>query len=175
MCSKSLRPCPTLCDPMDYSLPGSSVRGILQGRILEWVTMPSSRGSSQPRDWEEPREEPGSPALQADSLSAEPPGKPKNTGEGSLSLLQQIFPIQELNWGLLHCRLILYQLSYQGSPQRWTRKPTEREDMVPTFREFPIQLKEKNTNIYKSYIQGTETLVLNWIWRKVSERIWNLS
>ena len=45
-----------------------------------------------------------SPALQADSLPAEPPGKPKNTGVGSLSLLQQIFPTQESNQGLLHCR-----------------------------------------------------------------------
>ena len=42
--------CPTLCDPMDYSPPGSSVRGIFQARILEWVAMPSSKGSSQPRD-----------------------------------------------------------------------------------------------------------------------------
>ena len=40
----------------------------------------------------------------------------QNTGVGSLSLLQWIFPIQESNWGLLHCRQILYQLSYQGSP-----------------------------------------------------------
>ena len=40
----------TLCDPMDCSLPGSSVHGIVQARILEWVSMPSSRGSSQPRD-----------------------------------------------------------------------------------------------------------------------------
>ena len=60
--------------------------------------------------------EPRSPALRADSLPAEPQGKPKNTGVGSLSLLQGIFPPQELNWGLLHCRQILYQLSYQGSP-----------------------------------------------------------
>ena len=42
--------CPTLCDPMDYSPPGSSVHGILQARILEWVAISSSRGSSQPRD-----------------------------------------------------------------------------------------------------------------------------
>ena len=42
--------CPTLCDPMDCSPPGSSVHGILQARILEWVAMPSSRGSPQPRD-----------------------------------------------------------------------------------------------------------------------------
>ena len=49
-------------------------------------------------------------------LLSEPPGKPKNSGVGSLSLLQGIFPTQELSWGLLHCRWILYQLSYQGSP-----------------------------------------------------------
>ena len=42
--------CPTLCDPMDCSLPGSSVHGILQARILEWVTISFSRGSYQPRD-----------------------------------------------------------------------------------------------------------------------------
>ena len=42
--------CPTLCDPVDYSPPGSCVHGILQARILEWVAMLSSRGSSQPRD-----------------------------------------------------------------------------------------------------------------------------
>ena len=40
----------TLCNPMDHSPPGSSVHGILQARILEWVAMPSSRGPSQPRD-----------------------------------------------------------------------------------------------------------------------------
>ena len=61
--------------------------------------------------------EPRSPALQVDSLPSEPPGKPQNTGTGSLSLLQGIFPTQELNPGLLHCRQILYQLSYQGSPK----------------------------------------------------------
>ena len=42
---------PTLCDPMDCSPPGASVMGILQARILEWVAMPCSRGSSQPKDW----------------------------------------------------------------------------------------------------------------------------
>ena len=57
-----------------------------------------------------------SPALQADSSPAEPQGKPKNTGVGSLSVLQQIFLTQESNQGLLHCRWILYQLSYQSSP-----------------------------------------------------------
>ena len=50
MHAKSLQLCPTLCDPMDGSPPGSSVRGILHARILEWATMPSSRGSYQLRD-----------------------------------------------------------------------------------------------------------------------------
>ena len=59
--------------------------------------------------------EPRSPTLWADSLPAGLPGKPKNAGVGSLSLLQWIFSTQELNWGLVHCRQILYHLSYQGS------------------------------------------------------------
>ena len=48
--SKVAQACPTLCDPMDYSLPGSSVRGILQARVLEWAAISFSRGSSRPSD-----------------------------------------------------------------------------------------------------------------------------
>ena len=62
--------CPTLCDSMDCNLPGSSVREILQARVLEWVAISFSRGSSQPGM------EPTSPELQADALPSEPPGKP---------------------------------------------------------------------------------------------------
>ena len=50
MHAKSLQSCPTLCDPVYRSWPGSSVHGILQARILEWVAMPSVRESSQSRD-----------------------------------------------------------------------------------------------------------------------------
>ena len=50
VCAKSLQLCTAVCDPMDCSPSDSSVHGILQARILEWVAMPSSRGSSQPRD-----------------------------------------------------------------------------------------------------------------------------
>ena len=57
--------CPSLCDPVDHSPPGSSVHGILQARILEWIAIPS------PGDLPDPGIEPGSPALQADSLPAE--------------------------------------------------------------------------------------------------------
>ena len=102
----------------------SLVQGILQARILEWVPFPS------PGDLLDPGIKPRFPALQADSLPDKPQGKPAKTGVGSLSLLQQIFltqksifltqelifPTQESNQGLLHCRQILYQLSYQGSP-----------------------------------------------------------
>ena len=68
-----------------------------------------------PRDLPNPGIKPRSATLQADSLPAEPPGKPQNARVGSLALLQQILPTQESNWGLLHCRWILYPLSYQGS------------------------------------------------------------
>ena len=147
------------CDHMDCSLPGASVHGILQARILEWVAIFFSRGSSWPRDqtqvscttgrlftnwatrealkwnllsrvqlfvtpstiqpmefsrpeYPNPGIKPRSPALQEDSLPVEPQRRPKNTGVGSLSLLQQIFLTQESNHGLLHCRWILYQLSF---------------------------------------------------------------
>ena len=51
MCAKLLQSCPTLCNPIDYSPPGSTVHRILQARILGWVALSSSRGSSRPRDW----------------------------------------------------------------------------------------------------------------------------
>ena len=51
MHAQLLQLCPTLCNPMDHSLPGSPVCGILQARILEWVALPCSRGSSPPRQW----------------------------------------------------------------------------------------------------------------------------
>ena len=97
---------PILCDPMDYT-----VREILQARILEWVTFPS------PGNLPNPGIKPRFPVLQADSLPAEPQGEPKNTGVGSLSLLQLIFLTQESKQSLLHCRQILYQLSNEGSPE----------------------------------------------------------
>ena len=103
--------CLTLCDLMYYSPPGSSVCEILQARILEWVAMPSFRDPSNPGI------EPRFPTLQVDSLPSEPPEKPKNTGVGSLFLLQGIFPAQESNPGLPHCWWVLYHLSHQRNPR----------------------------------------------------------
>ena len=76
---------PTLCNLMDCSPPGSSVHGILQARILEWVAIPFSRGSSQPSDRTQV-----SPALQADSLPSEPPGKTHQSEWSSSKSLQII-------------------------------------------------------------------------------------
>ena len=110
MLVKVSQSCPALCDPMDYM-----VHGILQARILEWIAFQFSKGSFQPRDQTQVSR------IARDSLPAEPQGKPKGSHKGSpkircsLFLLQWIFPTQELNQGLLHCRWILYQLSYEGS------------------------------------------------------------
>ena len=71
--AKLLQLCPTLCNPMDYSPPGSSVYGILQARILEWVVMPSSRGSSRPRDRTHVS---CSSCIAGRFFTTEPPGKP---------------------------------------------------------------------------------------------------
>ena len=87
-----------------------TVRGISRPQYWSGQPFPS------PGDLPDPGIEPRSPTLQVDSLPAEPQGKPKNTGVGSLSLLQQIFPTQGLNQGPLHCKWILYHLSHQRSP-----------------------------------------------------------
>ena len=92
--------CPTLCNPCFIQSMGFS-------RLEYWSEWPFP----SPGDHPNPGIKHRSPTLQADSLPAEPPGKLKNTGVGSLSLLQWIFLTQESNWGLLHCRQILYQLS----------------------------------------------------------------
>ena len=79
--------------------------GLLLAGILERVAISSSTGSSKPR----------SPSIAGGSLLSGPPGKAMKTGV-FLFLLQGTFPTQESNRGLLHCRQILYQLSYQDRP-----------------------------------------------------------
>ena len=96
-----------------------------------------------PGDLPNPRIEPMSPALQADSLRSEPPGKPKNTEVGSLSILQGNFPTQELNLGLLNCRWILYQLSYKGSLRilEWVAYPFSSKSSRPSNHTGSLALK----------------------------------
>ena len=106
--------------------------------MLEWVAFAFSRGSS-------PGIKPRSPMLQADSLPAKPQEKPKNTGVGSLSLLQWIFLTQESNQGLPHCRRILYQQSYQGSPKRL--HDLLKASSLESGTNLPPQLREKEDRL----------------------------
>ena len=135
--------CQSLCDPMDYCLSGSSAHGILQVRRQKWVAIPISTGF-------DPGTEPISPALQADSLPSEMPGKVKVKSLSHVRLFAipwtvayQVpppmgFSRQEYWSGLpfpsagdlpdpgielLHCRLTLYCLSQQGS-QKMPGKPS---------------------------------------------------
>ena len=114
---KVTQSCPTLCNPLDYT-----VDGMLQARILERVAFPFSRGSSQLRDQTQVSH------IAAGFSPAEPQGKPKNTGVNTLPHLQGIFPNQGSNQDLLHCRWILYQLSHKGSPRilEWVAYPFSR-------------------------------------------------
>ena len=162
--AKSLQSCPTLCDPIVGSPPGSSVPGILQARTLEWVAIsfsnarkwkvkvkslsrvrpsvtpwtaahqaPPSMGVSKQEYWSGvPLPSPGSSKFYRVSVCMlvvqsrpteklvrllclwDSPGR--NTEVGGHSLLQRIFPTQESNPDLLHCRQIVYHLSHQGSP-----------------------------------------------------------
>ena len=74
VCAKSLQSCPTLSDPMDCSPLGSSVQGILQARILEWVAISPSRESSKRRDWT------CVSCIAGGFFTTEPPGKPLSGG-----------------------------------------------------------------------------------------------
>ena len=101
---KVAQSCPPVCHPR-----GSTVHGILQARILEWVAFPFSRGSSQLKDQTQISH------IAEGFFTVWVTRKPKNIGVGSLSLLQGIFLTQESNLGLLYCKRILYQLSYEGT------------------------------------------------------------
>ena len=189
---------------MDYSLACSSVHGISQTRILEWVIISFPRGSSQPKDlnlchcqadslplshWKwtllsrfwlfvtpldcpwnslgqntgvgslfqgglpNPGIEPRSPTLQADSLPVEPQGKPKKTGVGSLSLPQGIFLTQESNQGLAHCRQILYQLSYQGSPREASKRRKRVQNRTGWLKTIRTALEHENQVIHEFRIR----------------------
>ena len=115
-------------DPHKNLYKDAQIRKLLSHvRLFETPWTIQSMGFSRPEYWSgqlfpSPGDltnleiKPRSPILQPDSLPAEPSVKSKNTGVGSLSLLQQIFLTQKSNQGLLHCKWILYPLSYQGSP-----------------------------------------------------------
>ena len=100
MCAKSLQLCLTLCNPIDYSLPGSSVHRTLQARVLEWVAVPFSRGSPCPSD------RTGSPTLQAHSLPFEPPGKAQYYIYTYRKKMISITPVLSLGKGMIGKRRV---------------------------------------------------------------------
>ena len=102
---------------------------IIQSMVFSRPEYWSGEPFPSPGDFPDLGTKPRSPSLQADSLPAESPGKPKNTGVSSLSLLQRILPTQELNQGLLHCRRILYQLGHQESPSCLRGRPIILEEV----------------------------------------------
>ena len=114
--------CLTLCDSMYCSPPDSPVHGILQAGILEWVAISFSRPRAQTYAFCIGRWvlyhrvilHLCTVAHQPPLVHGDSPGK--NTGVDCHAFFQGIFLAQEPNWGLLHCRQILYQLSYQRSP-----------------------------------------------------------
>ena len=133
--AKSLQSCPTLCDPMDCSLPCSSIHGILQARILEWFAISFSKGCFWPRDWsrvsyvfcigrlvlyhlhnlgmnEWMKVAQLCPTL-CSSMDCPWNSPGKNIEVGCHCLLQGIFLTHGLKLGLLHDRQILYHLSYR--------------------------------------------------------------
>ena len=127
--------CLTLCDPMDCSLPGSSVHGILQGRIL---AVPFSR-SSQPR----------SPILQVDSLTAEPPGKWSEVAQSCPTLCDPMdysLPDSPVH-GIFQARILEWvaiSFSRSSQPRDWTpvSRIVGRRFTVWATREAPTRNKE---------------------------------
>ena len=141
---KVTQSCLTFCDPLDCT-----VHGILQARLLEWVTSPFSRGSSQPRDRTQVS------CIAGGFFTSWATREAQKYWSGSLSLLQRIFPTQELKWGLLLCRWILYQLSYQGSPKAlklYIRKIMQVNYSIAWGRNFTVCLKSYLEYLWLLYV-----------------------
>ena len=141
VCAQSLGLCQ--CDKLGAKVIAMKSAGPLAAPKVRWKSLSCVRLFATPTDfgppyspWNSPGQntrvgslsllqgivptqgsKPRSPTLQSDSLPAEPQGKPKNTGVGSLSLLQGVLPTHRSNLDLLHCRRILHQPNYKGSPQ----------------------------------------------------------
>ena len=147
---------------MDYM-----VHGILQARMLRWIVFAFSRGSSQPRDQSQIF------CIQGDSLPAEPPGKPRNTGVGNLLLLQWILLTQELNWGLLHSGRDSLPTELSGKPSfrecgsRWWHRRIL--DSPPLMNSVNLQLHMKQSPLKKIW-KLAEHLLHLLRWGKVTLR-----
>ena len=130
--SEVTQSCPTLCNAWTVcSLPSFSIHGIFQVRVLEWVAISFSRGSSQPRI------KPGSPSLQADALPSEPPGKP-HASKGMLKILQA--ELQQY----VNCELPVVQAGF--------KKARGTSDQITNICWIIEKAREFQKNIYFSFI-----------------------
>ena len=119
--------CPTLCDPMDYSPPGSSVHGISQARILEWVAISFPEGSSWPRDWT------GVSCLAGGFSTTEPPGKPWSLPQSFVTNMTLLHYISASLCTLLPCSLLnsemhltlnlIHNVHHHPQPASWSARP----------------------------------------------------
>ena len=121
--------CVTLCNPMDCSRPGSSVPGILHTRTLEWVAIPFCQGLPHPGI------EAGSPALQVDSLPAEPLGKRTRRRWRSTSCGQYVEDVASTSW-ILPLPRLLCESSKRGNqyetPSKVRNRSSRRADKLGT-------------------------------------------
>ena len=138
--AKSLQSCLTLCDPMDVAHQAPLSMRFSRQEQRSGLPCPP------PGDLPNPGIKPRPLTLQASSLPSEPSGKPKNTGVGSLSLLQGICPTQESNWGLLHCRWIFTS---------WNTREAQ-----SAIAHHKIKTLKKNSN------NGRLSLKNRWFWKE---------
>ena len=137
---------------MDYT-----VHGILQARILEWVTFPFSGRSPQPRGQTQVSH------ISGRFFTSWTTREAQEYGVGSLSFLQGIFPTQELNQGLLHCRRILYQLNYEGN-SLWLAVMTKL-DSVSKSRDITLPTK---VHVVKVWFSSSHV----WMWELDHKEGW---
>ena len=111
--------CPTLWNPMDCSPPGSSIHGILQARIVEWVAIPFSRGSPGIKPAAAVAKSLQSCPTLCDPIDGSPPGSPVPGILQARTLGWVAISFSRSNLGLPHCRQVLYHLSRQGPTYYW--------------------------------------------------------
>ena len=133
---KSLQLCPTLWNPLDCSLPGSSVHGILQARILECIAMPSSRGSSRPRDWTH-----ASWTVGQVLLSVVPPVKTYQNQN-----LKSHFSTKRVSWIISHRKI-----RNQKKRRRHSSSPSKKS---PKQAELKTDLKKGKVQVWSTLKRG---------------------
>ena len=158
--------------PHGLCLPGSSVHGILQARILEWVATSFSRGSSRPRDWTQVSHIAG-------RLLSEPPGKPWGRREGACNCLAQVHPSQVNRWSCLLDDLLQQSStlrqnpSYNYSPftqggMLWKMKSSSSIFISPSL-PFTLRVKWKRWVIYRDIFY--HSLLIDCFWVSICKKI----